>query len=312
MRILYVCSGNFKTSFDISQVFIHELIEELKEIGVESEVFLINGKGYWGYFKSIIRLWIKLIKNRYDLVHAFYGLSGLVANLQIIKPVVITFLGSDINNEKEKFFSKTAFKLSKYSIFVEKTMVFKLGAKKGFSIIPFGIDLNVFSPMDKQKARQLLGYGITETLVVFSSSFDNKAKNFPLAKKAIELSGRKVKLIELGRAYTREELATIYNASDVLLMTSFHEGSPQTIKEAMACNCPIVTTDVGDVKNVIDNTEGCYITSFDPEDVATKLNMAFEFGRRTNGNQKIQRYDNKLIANQVFHIYQQVLKIICK
>jgi teichuronic acid biosynthesis glycosyltransferase TuaC len=308
MKVLYVCSGNYKTSFEISQVFVFELIEALKEIGVESDVFFINGKGYWGYLKSVIKLWIKITRNRYDLVHAFYGLSGLVACLQFVKPTVITFLGSDVNYKSERRFSKIANRLARHSIFVEKSMVDKIGSKDRFSIIPFGIDLSVFKTMDKRVARDLLGYGMMDIMVIFSSSFDNKVKNFPLAKKAIELSGKKINLIELKKKYTREELAILYNACDAFLMTSFNEGSPQTIKEAMACNCPIVSTDVGDVKDIIDSTEGCYITSYDPENVAMKLNMALEFGRRTTGRHKIKRYDNKLIAAQVVEVYKKILK----
>jgi glycosyltransferase involved in cell wall biosynthesis len=313
LRVLYVCSGNFKNNFEISQVFIHELITEQKELGVETEIFLISGKGYLGYLRALIKLWIKVTFKRYDLVHAFYGLSGLVACLQFITPVVITFLGSDVNNKRENRFSKIANRLGKYSVFVEKSMVDKIGAKGRFSVIPLGLDLAVFKPIDKLSAREITGFKATDTIFMFSSSFDNAVKNFPLAKRALELSGEKVVLIELGKKYTREELAVFYNASDVFLMTSFHEGSPQTIKEAMACNCPIVSTDVGDVRWLIGETNGCYISDYEPENVAANIRMALNFSEetgRTSGRERIMELglDNGTVAKKILDIYKKVIE----
>ncbi len=98
------------------------------------------------------------------------------------------------------------------------------------------------------------------------------------------------------------------NASNLLLLTSFSEGSPQIIKEAMACNCPIVATDVGDIKEVIGNTEGCYITSFNPDDVAAKIKLALDFNKRTNGREKIKPFDNELIAKKIYKIYTRIIE----
>jgi teichuronic acid biosynthesis glycosyltransferase TuaC len=72
----------------------------------------------------------------------------------------------------------------------------------------------------------------------------------------------------------------LLNAADLLLLTSLTEGSPQVIKEAMACNCPIVATDVGDIREIIGYTDGCYITTFKPSDVAVKIQAAFLLGKK--------------------------------
>ena len=79
-----------------------------------------------------------------------------------------------------------------------------------------------------------------------------------------------------------------------MILTSFSEGSPQIIKESMACNCPIVSTDVGDVRDVIGETEGCYICSYDPKDVADKIKLALTYSEekgRTNGRKRIIELD---------------------
>ena len=98
------------------------------------------------------------------------------------------------------------------------------------------------------------------------------------------------------------------NLADVLVVTSFEEGSPNVIKEAMACNCPIVSTDVGDVKEVIGNTRGCYITSLDPGDVAEKILLALEFDNRTNGRNNIRYLELNVIAEKIIKVYESVVK----
>jgi len=128
-----------------------------------------------------------------------------------------------------------------------------------------------------------------------------------LAFSAIEKSGENCELIELENR-SREEVNLLLNACNLLLLTSFSEGSPQIIKEAMACNCPVVATDVGDIREVIKGTDGCYITSFDPEDVAEKIKLALQFKGRTNGRKKIQHFDNDLIAEKVYNVYEQIVK----
>ena len=98
------------------------------------------------------------------------------------------------------------------------------------------------------------------------------------------------------------------NAADALVLTSLWEGSPNVIKEAMACNLPIVSTDVGDVKEVIGDTEGCYITSYEPSDVAGKIKLALDFGKRTNGREKIKHLEINTIAKRIIDVYNEVLQ----
>ena len=99
------------------------------------------------------------------------------------------------------------------------------------------------------------------------------------------------------------------NASDLLLSTSLWEGSPNVIKEAMACNCPIVTTNVGDVKWLLDGVEGCLITTNDPKDVADKIKKALNFKGRTKGRDKLISLglDSEHIAKKIIKVYEEVI-----
>ena len=90
-------------------------------------------------------------------------------------------------------------------------------------------------------------------------------------------------------------------------MTSFKEGSPQFIKEAMACNVPIISTDVGDVKDNIKFTEGCFIVGYDPKIIADKIELLIKNNNKTKGRINIKKFDNKKIAKKILNIYNSII-----
>lgn len=144
-------------------------------------------------------------------------------------------------------------------------------------------------------------------IVLFSGSFTNSVKNPELAADAVNLIDE-AELMEL-KGYTRQQVNLLMNAADCLLMTSHREGSPQVIKEAMACGTPVVSVDVGDVRDVISGTDGCYIAERTPEDIADKLRQALAFKGKTKGRQRIIELglSNDLVAQRLIEIYEQVL-----
>ena len=102
------------------------------------------------------------------------------------------------------------------------------------------------------------------------------------------------------------------NASDIVVLTSLREGSPNVIKEAMACNCPVVATDVGDIAWLFGNEPGHFLSGFDPQDVATKLNMALEFSEeygRTSGRNRIIELglDSESVARRIVGVYEEAM-----
>lgn len=312
MRVLIVCSGNA----GYISPFIREQADSLKELGVDIDYFLIQGKGIFGYLKNYFKYRAKINKFNPDLVHAHYGLSGMFAVLQRKVPVITTYHGNDINpinklgHSKVKrinLFSFFALKLSAHNIFVSEELFQNSKFKGRVNIISCGVNLDVFLMMPKNEARKLLNFKDDIKYILFSSRFDNPVKNYALAKKAIDLVGD-VFLVEM-KGYKKDQVALLYSACDVLLVTSNNESGPLVVKEAMACNCPIVSTDVGDVKWVIGSTEGCYITSFDPNDVAEKIKKALDFGKKTNGRERIITLglDSKTVEKKIIDVYNIVL-----
>ena len=262
MNVLIVASGN---SNDISP-FIKEQVDSLINLDVKIQYFLIKGNGSIGYLQNIVKLRNVIKKNTFDLIHAHYGLSGLLATFQRLVPVIITFHGSDINLNKNYILSFLASRLSAKNVFVHPDQPEKLKIKvKKQTIIPCGIDLNIFYPRNKKIAKQKIGWHEEEIYILFSSAFDNPIKNIQLARKSIE-NIKNVNLIEL-KNFTKNELSNLMNASDLLLITSFSETGPLVAKEALACNCPVVSTDVGDVKKMISLSNNSYITTFNPNKI---------------------------------------------
>jgi len=193
--------------------------------------------------------------------------------------------------------------LSAFNIFVSQKNIDKSEQKSNFALIPCGVDTSLFYPMDKSEVRKGFGYDANEQLILFAGAFNNKVKNGTLAQEAVSKL-TDVKLIEL-KGYTRNEVAQLMNAVDACLMTSHTEGSPQFIKEAIACNCPIVSVPVGDVTEVIEGVEGCYISSYDATELSETIKTALAFNKKTHGRERIIElgWNSKLIAKKLVDLY---------
>lgn len=308
MKILILSSGNH----GVITAFVMEQSLALKRKGIEVDLFLIRGKSYVGYLTNLSGLNHKISEFKPDLIHAHYGLTALLANLQRKIPVISTFHGSDIwVFKKNQILSQIAHILSKRSIIVDAKMSKRLSSLKNAIVIPCGVDLGTFFEIEKNIALGEMNLSQSKVNLLFSSNFDYYEKNYPLAQKTMNILGNGFNLIEL-KNYSRRQVNLLLNACDVALMTSLSEGSPQFIKEAMACNCPIVSTDVGDVSEVISTTEGCYISTSDPEKVAVEIKKALYFSTtkgRTSGRQRIieMGLDSESIANRIVDVYEKAL-----
>lgn len=310
MRILVVASYN-KGRF---APFVIEQADALRELGCEIVFFGLQGKGMKGYLKNIPALKKIIREEQPDVIHAHYGLSGLVANLQRLVPVVTTYHGSDINEKKARRFSKLAMRFSAWNIFVSRRTMEIARPKRKYTLLPCGIELSDLQLTGKSEARRRMRLDDGKKFILFASAFDNAVKNASLAKEVVTLlqkdQGDNVALLEL-KGYTRDEVTLLMCAADVLLMTSLTEGSPQVIKEALACGCPIVSVDVGDVRERMEGVEGCFVASSrNSEELAELLQKAFGFQDKTQGREKIiaDGLDNHQVAERLMGIYNTITK----
>lgn len=287
--------------------FITEQVEAIEKQGVECKYFGVDGKGIIGYIRQIPKLRKAIREFHPDIIHAHYGLCGLLANYQRRIPVVTTYHGSDINDPGVLRLSKRSIHRSLFNIFVSQKNVDIARPRDDFALIPCGINLVDYPIIDKADARKRMGLSPSGKYVLFAGSFDNPVKNAPLAKAAMALVPE-AELLEL-KGFSRSQVAILMQAVDVFLLTSFTEGSPQVIKEALACGCPIVSVDVGDVRERIDGIDGCAISGREPETLACSIKNALAYEGRTLGRAAIERYglSNDLIAARIVSIYENMV-----
>lgn len=310
MKVLFISSGNKLNT--ISPIIKNQGNSLIKKC-IEIEYFIIIGKGFFGYFKNIFKLRNHLKKNQYDLIHAHYSLSGICASFAVSfkTPLIVSLMGSDIQlsgilNLIVRYLAK---KKWQRIIVKSKSMQDKIKIENSI-IIPNGVDQKIFKPMDKIKAKKKLGWDLNKKHILFLADPQRKEKNYPLAEKSISQINNNNHILKPVFNIPFKKVNLYFNASDIILLTSLWEGSPNVIKEAMACNCPIVSTDVGDVKWVIEDTKGCYITSFNPEDVANKIKTGLKFNKRTEGRNRIIELglNSESVAKKIKGIYEDLIK----
>lgn len=306
MKVLFVSSGNNK--FGISPI-VKAQGESLKKSGIELEYYTIKGKGFLGYLKYVIILRKYLKKNDYDLIHAHYSLSGIVASLASKDiPVVVSLMGSDIHvNLFNRYVVKFFYKFRWNTTIVKSQRMQKQLSLLRALVIPNGVDFRKFKPITRSIAQERIGFDPEKKHIIFVADPNKYVKNFELIQDAFKLIQFNEIELHVVNNVDHNLIPFYMNAADVLILTSFWEGSPNVIKEAMAVNTCAVSVDVGDVVEVINNTEGYYIASYDPEDIADKIKMAINFGKRTNGREKIKHLEINNIAQKIISIYEKVI-----
>ena len=106
-----------------------------------------------------------------------------------------------------------------------------------------------------------------------------------------------------------EDMPLYFNAADLVLLTSLYEGSPNVIKESMACNRPILSTNVGDVAHLFNNVEGCNLVSFEKKDVANRIRLSLKNVSSSNGREKVKQLaiDSESVAQKLINIYKEII-----
>lgn len=280
----------------------------LKKIGVLVDYYDITSTGFLSYIKHISKLKKHIKQENYDLVHAQFGFSGFTGAFASNKPLVVSLMGSDYHLEKAASFLTRSFaKLFWDCTIVKSQKMFDNLKIHNAKIIPNGIDFSRFKPIDQEIARQRVGFN-SSVHVLWVSDPDRKEKNFDLAREA--LAHLKTEDIELTVVNNVEldQVPFYYYAADVLLVTSKWEGSPNVVKEAMACSLPIVSTDVGDVPTMTLGVDGCHIVKPNPEAIAYAIDHVMLHGKRTNGREKIRYMDVEYISERLLDTYREVLK----
>lgn len=289
-------------------IFVQQETESLRRLGVDVDVLFVNGRSSkLNYLTGAPRLWSRLRDEEYDLVHAHYIFAGLLALTRRRLPIVLTHHGAEVFEGWQGLTCRMFTRWFDAAIVRTEEMKTRLGVDEAH-IIPGGINMEKFRPQPSADCRTQLGLPLDGKLVLWAGD-PRPDKRFDLAVAAMRRLDDHLPGVELIKLTGREHslVPRYMNACDVLLLTSDSEGSPNVVKEAMACDLPVVGRPVGDVREVIGATEGCHLTSEDPGDIARKLELALARGGRTNGHEAVAHLELGAIGRQIIDVYRQTL-----
>ncbi len=299
------------------EVFFEQQIQALEKKGVDCTVCVVPGaeqidgglgkkRGIKEYLQYAPRVRRILRNETFDLIHANYGLTAPYAVTQFQLPVVLTLWGSDVVGF-DGFVTK-AFAWRANAVTVRSEEMRTLLGKKDVHIVPSGVDLERFRPIDQTVARERVGWDTDRTYVLFPYSPEYERKNYPLAKDVIKRVEAKCGIdisLQTVSGAPHNVMPYYINASDALLLTSSHEGSPNTVKEAMACNVPVVSTDVGDVDERLANVENSGVGT-SANELASILTNVLRAENRSNGRDIVREVSWDQIGEQFVEIYHEV------
>jgi teichuronic acid biosynthesis glycosyltransferase TuaC len=299
-------------------IHVKEQIDDLKNAtNIDKTIYFINGRdNKWNYFKSIKEI-KNIIKNgSFDLIHVHYGISALF--LLFYKPsipVVVTLHSGELFQKKgyinhlfQKNITLGVVKKANKVIVLNDDMINLLSTYKNKLFKqPCGTSLSSFKeiPVTKDPLKFYIG---------FPGNKARKEKNHPLFSSIVKKLEAKVdiEVIEFHNM-TREDVLLNLNKIDLLLMTSTVEGSPQIIKEALACNKPIISTAVGDVEYLLKDVVNCSIVdSFDAKDFIAPISKILALtvkDRLSDGRNQLltKKLDSESVARSIYKLYEELV-----
>ena len=311
-----------------SGTFVVSQIDSLRRLGIEVVVLHVDretdGRSVYRTLADRIRRTVET--ERPDVVHVMYGgvMADVVTRAVEVPPVLVSFCGSDILGGGAR--TALARVATAYGVrasrraarradgIVVKSRALLAALPDGVAaervwVVPNGVDLDLFRPLDRAECRAQLGWDLHPEQVLFTANTTRPEKRFDLARAAFDRLASERAEVELrvldGIAYTT--VPTWLNAVDVVLLTSVHEGSPNVVKEALACNVAVVSVDVGDVRERLDGIEGCYVADATPADLSAKLREALDRGGRVEARDRILDLSLESVALRVAEVYAELV-----
>jgi glycosyltransferase involved in cell wall biosynthesis len=305
--------------------FIARQVRFLRAAGVDVDVFSFRGgRNPLRYLAAWARLQRRLAGGgrRYDLVHAQFGQSGLLA-LPKRLPLVVTFRGDDLfgilgpggrptpAGRLLQWLSRRVARRADAAILVSEHLKQYLSPAVPVHIVPSGLDLELFRRIPRDEARRHVGLPPDGRLILFVGDPTDPRKRYALARQAVDLLTRTMTAeLVVGWRVPHDAMPFYMNACDALVFTSREEGSPNAVKEALACDLPVVSVAVADVPLRLQGIPGCEVCANDaPETIAAALDRTLRRGERSEGRgrEAAGQLDERLLTHRVIDIYRSVL-----
>jgi glycosyltransferase involved in cell wall biosynthesis len=242
----------------------------------------------------------------YDVVHANYGLTAPAALAQPTRPVVLSLWGSDLLGSLG-WLSRLCARVADAVIVMSDEMAAALDPIDSH-VIPHGVDVELFRPLPQEFARDQVGWDGDAAQVLFPYAQSRPVKDYPRAEGVVAAARERLEDdVELRTLHgvDHDRMPLYVNAADALLLTSKSEGSPNSVKEAMACNCPVVATDVGDVRTLLGDVTASHVCRTD-EELVDGLVDVLARGERSDGRTHVEPYGLERMGERIVEVYESV------
>lgn len=305
-------------------IFVKRQINSLVAIGMKCDVLYVRGyRGSRAYLAASLYFLThraEMLK-RYRLVHAHAGETALAVTGLSGIPRVASYCGDDVLGHPRQDGSYSPMHRLRRAIIKQQSRlmdatitksaemgrVLPSSSRKTNNVVPNGVNLKQFCLISRQQARAELGWSQDEKIVLFAATRPREVrKRLDLAEAAVRLAEQKVGQIHLMIAENQppDRVPLLMNAADCLLLTSISEGSPNVVKEALMCNLPVVSTDVGDVAELLDGVEPSAVCVDDPVSLGTAVARVFDVNQRSNGRDARSELNELVIAQRLLGVYE--------
>ena len=301
-------------------------IDGMKALGVEMQLLLSERAAIGRNVYLHLHRRLTAVVNDYDpdVVHVqFGGVQAAVASIVVPNRCVVTFHGTDLHGGTRTpnvlsaisqrvgvWCSRFAARRVASNILVSENLRSRLprGATH-VDIIPTGVDFEKFRPIDRSSCLTELGLDDSIRWVLFCDCNNDPVKRRELAEAAVSTLntlGCRASLLLLHNI-THDRVPLYLNAASVVIVTSDKEGSPNIVKEALACNTPVVSVDVGDVAARIGGLDGCLVSAREPVALANALNNVMSRSARPSFREFVRpAIDNTIISRRLLSVYERV------
>ncbi len=305
-------------------IFVKRQVDSLIEAGVRCDVAFVRGYespiAYALAAMSMLRQGLR--GRRYQLVHVHAGETALPARFYFGAPMIFSYYGSDLLGEPyadatlprservrlvvQREHARLATRTITQSREMESVLPPSVQGRN--LVIPSGIAPDLFRPIDREEARERLGWSKQDRMALFAADPEVERKRYWLAKAACdwaEQNGQPVRL-QVAAEIEPDEMPLAMSAADCLLLTSSIEGSPNVVKEAILCNLPVVTTCVGDVEEVLADVEPSWICEAEPSALGAAVKECLADPRRSNGREASGWLNDEAIARPILDLYEEL------
>jgi teichuronic acid biosynthesis glycosyltransferase TuaC len=321
LKILFVANyGAARAKSGCTGIFVERQARSLQHLGITVEAFDI-GRSHSPL--ALLRSWTELRRTirtvKPNLLHAQYGTIVALLSVLSLHPTIITFSGSDLLPGASISLARTyagIFLSNVASLFARRVICVSEQLRKAMwwrkrkvTVIPRGVDCELFSPGSQQEARRQLGWQSRGPVVLIDGGRDWKNKGLDVAQAAMEIARGEIPALELEvlRNVPPDDMPLWYRAADALICASRQEGSPNVVKEALACNLPIVGVDVGDVRERLAGVVPSEVVDRTPEAIAASVIRLIRRGERSNGRDHVEALSLPEVARRIADVYAAAL-----